>query len=71
MTTKLVLSTSAFSAIIIDEIEYGINDRVRVKHMACDKDSRPAWCKIRYNTYGDAYIITRRQRYYLEDFIRI
>lgn len=69
-----IYSIGILGCIKILDIEYDIDDYAVIQWMSsvANKVKRPKRrCKVRYNSKGDAYIITHRQRYYLEDFIRI
>ena len=62
-------SMGAWYAIGIFEINYDINDSVKIAWINDNERSAYRWCKIRYDVEGDAYIFTGKQRRYLKDFM--
>lgn len=61
--------TNSFALLIID-VEYGVEDRVKVVLHDGERYTRPTWCKVRYNAQGDAYFIKYHHRYYLKDITK-
>lgn len=54
-------------SIIIDDIEYGINDRV-VWRFSCESKLHKS--RVYYGV-NDSYIIIHKRRYSLDDFMRV
>lgn len=65
---------SAFSRQVIFKID-NMEDRVLSSYqwegIDGTKQTRPTWSKIRYDVKGRPYFISRNNRYYLSEFIRI
>lgn len=61
--------TNCFALLIID-IDTGINERVKTVYSDGDTYTRPTWCKVHYDKQGEAYFIKRNHRYYLRDALR-
>ena len=72
---KAILNESAFSGIVIDNIEYGINDKVvfRCFYPVNNKTeySERRTAKISYNNLGNAYFVFNDSLYFLNEFLRI
>ena len=61
--------TNCFALLIID-IDTGINERVKTVLYDGDTYTRPTWSKLRYDKQGDIYFIKYHRRYYLKEAMR-
>ena len=66
-----VCSLSAFLAIGITNIEYGIDDKITTIFIHdSGKHTNKRTTKIHYDINGNAYIIRYKTKYYLNEFIK-
>lgn len=66
-----VCSLSAFLAIGITNIEYGIDDKITTIFMHdSGKNTNKRTTKVHYDVNGDGYIIRYKTKYYLDEFIK-
>ena len=61
--------TNCFALLIID-IDTGINERVKTVYSDGETYTRPTWCKLHYGKQGEVYFIKNHHCYYLKDAIR-
>ncbi|SFB10059.1 hypothetical protein [Selenomonas ruminantium] len=70
-----VKADSAFSGFAIHEIIYGIDDKVlfsyQWKGIDGMKSTKKIQSKIRYTAKGKAYFMARKQRQYLDEFMKV
>lgn len=70
-----VYALSAFSAMVVHGIEYGIDDKVIVSYNYDGIDGtvegRKTKNTIQYNAKGEAYFIKHGRRHYLNNFMRM
>ena len=65
------LSETAFSGVELGDIEYGINDKIKVRDYYNDKTTKWKNLRINYSKAGKPFIKHRNQRYYLDEFMRV
>ncbi len=67
------ISISNCACIIIEEILHDIDDFVCFRYSVVDEDKpkRISKCKVRYSADGRAYFVSGRQRYFLDEAIRV
>ena len=70
LTTPAIATYSmgAWYAIGAFEINY-TDDKMKIAWINSFERSAYRWCKIRYDSEGDAYIFTGGERRYLKDFM--
>ena len=66
-----VMNDSAFSGILLGEIENSINDRIETAYFFKDKITGKTKNTIFYDKNGDPYIKKYNKKYYLNEFLPI
>ena len=59
------------AAIVIYDVEYGIEDAILVGDVYGDTRKTPHFIHLHYDAQGDAYFMHHGQREYLRDYVRI
>ena len=66
---KAILTLTNMISLAVFEIDYNVNDSLKTALVMGNERSPFVWCKVRYDSEGDAYIFTGKQRRYLKDFM--
>lgn len=64
-------NTSAFSAWVILDAIYGVNDKIVSGYLYNNHIENVRTTKVHTSAFGEAYIIRNKQRLYLDNFLRI
>ena len=63
--------TNAFGGIVILDIQYGLDDKVKTAFYYGSELTGKAWNKVHYHPSGKDYFIKGGVMYFLDDFIVI
>ncbi len=66
-----VYALSAFSAMVIHGIDYGIEDKAIISYNFDGKEGKKTKNIIHYTAKGRPYVVKYGRRYHLDNFMRV
>lgn len=66
---EAVYNMGTWYGIGVFEIDYGVEDRMKIAWINGSERTAYRWSKVRYDCEGDAYIFSGGERRYLKDFM--
>ena len=66
---KASLTITNMITLAVFDIDYNVNDSLKTALVMGNERSSFIWCKVRYDSEGDAYINSLGERYYLKAFM--